>query len=45
VRPIVLDVLYCTDYRARNTVVETRPIGFVRVDTEAFELAEAGKLD
>jgi hypothetical protein len=40
VRPIVLDVLYCTDYRARNVVVEIRPIGFVRIDVGAPERAE-----
>jgi hypothetical protein len=28
-RPIKLDVLYCTDYQARNLPVRHRVIGFV----------------
>jgi hypothetical protein len=30
VRPVKLDVLYCTDYQPRNRPVRSRPIGFVR---------------
>jgi len=30
VRPVVLDVLYCTDYHNRNAVPRVVPIGFVR---------------
>ncbi len=42
VRPVSLDVLYCTDYRVRETTVETRtPIGFVRLESWTPELAEA----
>lgn len=29
-RPIKLDVLYCTDYQARNSPARTRVIGFVQ---------------
>lgn len=29
VRPIKLDVLYCTDYQSRNSRVSPRAIGFV----------------
>ncbi len=29
IRPIKLDVLYCTDYQTRNPPVPTRAIGFV----------------
>ena len=29
-RPMKLDVLYCTDYQARNLPVHPRAIGFVR---------------
>jgi len=30
VRPMKLDVLYCTDYQGRNLPTRTRVIGFVR---------------
>jgi hypothetical protein len=30
VRPMKLDVLYCTDYQDRNLPMRTRVIGFVR---------------
>ncbi len=30
VRPMKLDVLYCTDYKARNSPARPRAIGFVR---------------
>lgn len=30
VRPMTLDVLYCTDYRARNLPLRSGSIGFVR---------------
>jgi hypothetical protein len=30
VRPMKLDVLYCTDYQDRNLPTRTRVIGFVR---------------
>jgi hypothetical protein len=30
VRPMKLDVLYCTDYRDRNLSIRTGSIGFVR---------------
>lgn len=30
VRPVTLDVLYCTDYRDRNAPPRMVPIGFVR---------------
>ena len=40
VRRVALDVLYCTDYRARNAVVEIRPIGFVRREISENVLAE-----
>ena len=30
VRPMKLDVLYCTDYQLRNSPTRTRTIGFVR---------------
>jgi hypothetical protein len=30
VRPMKLDVLYCTDYRSRNSPVRNGVIGFVR---------------
>jgi len=30
VRPVALDVLYCTDYRDRNAAPRVVPIGFVR---------------
>lgn len=40
VRPVALDVLYCTDYRARNAVVEIRLIGFVRLEAKEPALAE-----
>ena len=29
-RPVKLDVLYCTDYSARNRPVPARAVGFVR---------------
>ncbi len=35
VRPMKLDVLYCTDYQARHTSPRTRVIGFVREITPA----------
>src|SRR5882672_2105100 len=41
VRPIALDVLYCTDFRVREVVVESRPIGFVHLDCIEPELVEA----
>jgi len=31
VRRVALDVLYCTDFRVRDAIVESRPIGFVRL--------------
>jgi len=40
VRPVALDVLYCTDYRARNAVVVIRPIGFLPVAQKEEQLAE-----
>lgn len=30
VRPVKLDVLYCTDYQPRSRPSRSRPIGFVR---------------
>jgi hypothetical protein len=30
VRPMKLDVLYCTDYETRNAPTRTRVVGFVR---------------
>ncbi len=30
VRPMKLDVLYCTDYETRNAPARTRVVGFVR---------------
>lgn len=30
VRPMKLDVLYCTDYQGRNLPTRTRVVGFVR---------------
>jgi hypothetical protein len=41
VRRVALDVLYCTDFRVRDAVVENRPIGFVRLEDGAEELVEA----
>jgi len=39
VRPVTLDVLYCTDYRNRNVQIRQAPMGFVPeiqgVETEA----------
>jgi hypothetical protein len=41
VRPMKLDVLYCTDYRTRN-VLRTRDIGFVReIATAEYEQGAA----
>src|SRR5207237_512027 len=40
VRRVALDVLYCTDFRVRDAVVENRPIGFVRLEDRAEELVE-----
>lgn len=34
-RRVALDVLYCTDFRVRDSVVESRPIGFVRLEDSA----------
>jgi hypothetical protein len=42
VRPVALDVLYCTDCRVRDSVAESRPIGFVRLEDQRQEFAEAG---
>ncbi len=39
VRPMKIDVLYCSDYGARNTRPQTRVIGFVR-DIAPAELAQ-----
>lgn len=41
VRLVALDVLYCTDYRARNAVVEIRPMGFIRLEASEPARAEA----
>lgn len=41
VRPVALDVLYCTDYRDRNAVPRIVPIGFVREIAHAEVVAEA----
>jgi hypothetical protein len=41
VRRVALDVLYCTDFRVREVVVESRPIGFVHLDCIEPELVEA----
>ncbi len=41
VRRVALDVLYCTDFRVRDAIVESRPIGFVRFDRIEPELAGA----
>ncbi len=38
VRPVALDVLYCTDFRVREPILETRPLGFVRLEDRAQEL-------
>ena len=36
-RPVALDVLYCTDFRVREPIFETRPLGFVRWEDRAQE--------
>jgi hypothetical protein len=41
VRRVALDVLYCTDYRARDAVVEIRPMGFRRLQASEPVLADA----
>ena len=43
VRPVTLDVLYCTDYRDRNTPPRAVPMGFVReiASAAAAEIALA----
>jgi hypothetical protein len=41
VRPVALDVLYCTDFRVRDPVVECRPLGFVRLDCVERELVKS----
>ena len=38
VRPMRLDVLYCTDYRDRNAPLRANRVGFVR-DLETAEVA------
>ena len=30
VRPVTIDVMYCTDYRDRNAAPRLAPVGFVR---------------
>ena len=34
VRPVTLDVLYCTDYRNRNIQIRPAPIGFAPEEEE-----------
>lgn len=41
VRPVALDVLYCTDYRDRNAAPRVVPIGFVREVAHVEVVAEA----
>ena len=41
VRAVVLDLLYCTDYRDRNAAPRIVPIGFVREIARAEVAAEA----
>ena len=43
VRPVTLDVLYCTDYRDRNAPPRALPMGFVReiASAAAGEVASA----
>ena len=41
VRPVLLDVLYCTDYRDRNAAPRLVSIGFVREVADANSAAEA----
>ena len=40
VRAVVIDVMYCTDYRDRNPVPRTVPIGFVREIGKAEPVGE-----
>ena len=40
VRPVAVNVLFCTDYRARNAVVEIRPIGFIRLKSMEHAVIE-----
>ncbi|MGC2194678.1 MAG: hypothetical protein WA628_08375 [Terriglobales bacterium] len=40
VRAVVIDVMYCTDYRDRNAAPRTVPVGFVREIGAAQPIAE-----
>lgn len=40
VRPVLFDVLYCTDYRDRNALPRLVSIGFVREVADANSAAE-----
>jgi hypothetical protein len=41
VRPVLLDVMYCTDYRDRNAAPRLVSIGFMREVADASSAAEA----
>ncbi len=41
VRPVLLDVMYCTDYRDRNAPPRVVSIGFVREVVDADVVTEA----
>jgi hypothetical protein len=41
VRPVLLDVMYCTDYRDRNATPRLVSIGFVREVVDVDSAAEA----
>jgi len=45
VRPVGLDILYCTDFRDRNAVPRLVPVGFIReiVDEVAVEAAATAR--
>jgi len=40
VRPVTIDVMYCTDYRDRNAPVRVVSVGFVREIGDVEPLAE-----
>jgi hypothetical protein len=40
VRPVVIDVMYCTDYRDRDGAPRPLPMGFIREIAEAEAIAD-----
>lgn len=45
VRPITMDVLYCTDHRDRHAAAPVKTVGFVLPATEESFLAEVAEIE